>query len=56
VIGRDPAAHEPERGGEAVEHVDLDRRLLVSQQSLGSIEAGRARADDRDAKGVFGRS
>ena len=50
VVGRDPAAHEPERRRQAVEHVDLDGHALVHEHVFGGVEARRAGADDRDAE------
>ena len=53
VVGRDAAADQAEGGGEAVEEVDLGVRVLVFEDVLGGVEAGRAGADDGDAKGVL---
>src|SRR5207248_8291220 len=50
MVGRDAEAHEAPGRGEAFDHVDLDRRVRVEQRA-GSVEAGRARADDRDTQG-----
>ena len=54
MVGRDAGAHQPERRRQAVEHVDLDRHVFALQQVLGGVEAGRARADDRDAERIIG--
>ena len=51
VVGRNAEAHEPERDGQALEHVDLDV-LALGQQSRRGVEAGRAGADDRDLQRV----
>jgi hypothetical protein len=53
MVRRNAEADQPVGGGEAVEYVDLCVRALVPQDVLGRVEAGRARADDRDAQGVF---
>jgi hypothetical protein len=50
VIGRHAGADEAVRGGHAVEEVDLDGVALLLQQMVGGVEAGRARADDRDSE------
>ena len=41
VVGRHAAAHEAERRGQAVVHVDLDHQVLLLLQVLGGVEAGR---------------
>ena len=53
VVGRDAAADEAERGREAVEEVDLGVQVLALEDVLGRVEAGRAGADDGDAKRVL---
>ncbi len=53
VVGGDAAADQAEGGGEAVEEVDLGVQVLVFEDVLGGVEAGRAGADDGDAKGVL---
>ena len=45
VVRRDAAAHQPERGGQAVVHVDLDLEVLLLLQVLGGVEAAGAGAD-----------
>ena len=52
VVGGDAGADEAERGGEAVEHVDLDGDVLALEQVLGRVETGRPGADDRDPQRV----
>jgi hypothetical protein len=47
MIRRDPVAHKPVRGGEAVDHHDL-RVRQPAPQHLGRVAPGRPRADDRD--------
>jgi hypothetical protein len=55
VVGGDAAANQTERGGEAVEQVDLGVQVTVLEDVLGGVEAGGAGADDGDAQGgVFG--
>jgi hypothetical protein len=56
MVGRDAGADEPERGRQAIEHVDLDRELLGGQQMPGGVEAGRPGADDGDSQRVVERS
>jgi hypothetical protein len=53
MVGRDAAADQAKRGGEAVEEVDLGVRLCVFEDVLGGVEAGGAGADDGDADGVL---
>ena len=53
VVGGDAAADQPEGGGEAVEEVDLGVQILALEDVLGGVEAGRAGADDGDAKRVL---
>ena len=50
VVGGDAAADEAEGGREAVEEVDLGVQVLAFEDVLGGVEAGRAGADDGDAK------
>ena len=50
VVGSDAAADQPERGRQPVEEVDLGVRVLVLEDVLSGVEAGRAGADDRDAQ------
>jgi hypothetical protein len=53
VVGRDAAAHETPRGGQAVVDVDLDVQVgvrLALQQVPGGIEARGPRSNDRDAQ------
>src|SRR5215218_2189441 len=55
VVRRDAAAHQPERGGEAVEEVNLGMQVAVLEDVLGGVEAAGAGADDGDAQGgLFG--
>ena len=56
VVGRHAAAHEAEGRRQAVVDVDLHRQVLGVQEALGGVEAGGARADDRDAQGVVRRA
>ena len=49
VIRGDAAAHEPERRGQPLVHVDHDRGLRFDQR-LGGVEAGRPAADDGRAQ------
>ena len=53
MVRRDAAADQPEGGGEAVEEVDLGVDVAVFEDVLGGVEAGRAGADDGDAKRVL---
>jgi hypothetical protein len=55
VIGRDAVAHQPERGGEAVEDIDGQGDIRVPEQALGGIESGWAGADDGDPQRPIGR-
>jgi hypothetical protein len=54
MVGRHAGAHEPERGGQPVDHVHLDGEVLGVQQMPSGIEAGGSGADDRDSQGVLG--
>jgi hypothetical protein len=56
VIGRHAGADEAVRRGHPVEEIDLDDAVLVLQQMVGGVEAGRARADDRDPQRSIVRS
>ena len=49
VVGRDPEPDEPPRRRQPLDHVDLDRDVGGEQRS-GSVEAGRPRPDDGNAK------
>ncbi len=49
MVGGDAAADQPERGGEAVEEVDLGVHVAVFEDVLGGVEAGGAGADDGNA-------
>ena len=51
MVGRDTEADEPPRGRQALDHVDLDRRLLALEERVGGVEPGGAGADDGDAQG-----
>jgi hypothetical protein len=53
MVGRDARADQAEGGRQLVEHVHLDDRFLGLDQLFRRVEAGRARADDRDAKWVL---
>ena len=53
VVGGDAAADQAEGRGQAVEEVDLGVQVLVLEDVLGGVEAGRAGADDGDAEGVL---
>ena len=48
VVGRDAAAQQPPRRGQALEQVDVGPRARRAQLP-GRVRAGRAGADDRDA-------
>ena len=50
VIGRDAGPHEPERRRQRVVEVDLE--VLLLEQVLAGVEAGRAGADDGYANRV----
>ena len=52
MVGRDAELHQPIRRRQPGRHVDLCVRALVFEDVLGRVEAGRARADDRDAQRV----
>src|SRR5215218_697385 len=57
MVRRHPAAHQSPWGRQAVVHVHLHAEIGVRlrlQQVARSIEAGRARAYDRDAQGILG--
>jgi hypothetical protein len=56
VIGSHAGADEAVRRRHAVEEVDLDDVTLLLQQMVGGVEAGRARADDRDSERSIVRS
>ena len=49
VIGGHAAAHQAERGGQPIEHVDLDREVRLAEQLLRGIEPGGPCPDDRHA-------
>ena len=51
MVRSDARAHEAERRRQAIEQVDLDRRV-GGQQVPDRVEPGRATADDGDAQGV----
>jgi hypothetical protein len=53
MVGGDAAADQAERRRQAVEEVDLGMSLLVLEDVLGGVEAGRAGADDGDAQGAL---
>ena len=48
--GATPSRTRPQRRRQALDQVDLDRRILALQQRVGRVEAGRAGADDGDAQ------
>ena len=50
VVGRDAEPDEPPRRREALDHVDLDLRILARKQRAGCVEGGRPGADDGDAQ------
>ena len=50
VVGRDPAAHEPERRRQPVVEIDLDRIVFLLEQMLRCVKARRPRPDDRYTK------
>src|SRR6478672_1920170 len=52
VVRGDAAADEAERGGEAIEEIDLGVQVAVLEDVLGGVEARRAGADDGDSQGV----
>jgi hypothetical protein len=51
VVRSDPASHQPERCGQALEHIDLYVEAR-GQQRFGSIETARAATDDRNVDAV----
>src|SRR5574338_1309965 len=52
MVGRDAEAHEPPRGRQPVDEVDLDDGILAGAQRAGRIEPGGPGADDGHAKWV----
>src|SRR6185312_439402 len=55
MVGRDPEPDEPPRRGEALEQVDLDRRLLAREQRRGGVEPGRPGTDHGDTERIHAR-
>jgi hypothetical protein len=54
MVGRHAEPDEPPRSRQALDHVHLGRWVLAHEQVPGGVERGRARADDRNAKGAVG--
>lgn len=52
VVRRHARADQPERRGEAIEHVHLDLNALLLEQMLGCVEPRRPGADYRHAQGL----
>ena len=51
MVGRDPVAHEPVGGREALEQVDRDvESAIVFEQDVGGVDAGGSCADDRQTQ------
>ena len=53
MIRGDAAANQAERGGQAIEEIDLSVQVLALEDVLGGVEAGGAGADDGDAQRVL---
>src|SRR5579883_835317 len=50
VIGRNAVAHQPERGGEAIEKIDGQVEIAFLEQGFGSVKSGRTGPDNGNAQ------
>ncbi len=52
MVRRDPEPDEPPWGGQPLDHVDLDDRILAREQRGGGVERGRPGAHNCDSAAV----